>query len=98
MEEPIDFEQINCRTLTKQFQVYQKQHPKSQIKSVEEFAKNIEQNPSHYQPKTVQRAQKHLKTTAQPPPKEDKLQEKPDNIRLKYGSGVSFSIPSIHSE
>lgn len=97
MEEPMDFEQINCKTLTKQFQVYQKQYPKSQIKSVEEFAKNIEQNPSHYQPKTVQRAQKHLKTSAQPPPKEDS-QGKTDNIRVKYGGAVSFSIPSIYSE
>jgi hypothetical protein len=97
MEEPIDFENIKHKTLEKQFQAYQRQHPKSQLKTLQDFAMNIEQNPRHYQGKTVQRAKSYAEKNQKAPKEEQKETEteRPENIRLKYG--VSFCIPSVHS-
>ena len=51
-----DFEDIKGGSFSKQFKVYQKQHPKSLLKTIDEFSENILQNPHHYKELTVKRA------------------------------------------
>ena len=97
MEESIDFENIKHKTLDKQFSAYQKQHPKSQLKTLEDFAMNVKENPRHYQKHTVHRANKYANKTLKEPKQEQKETEtdRSENIRLKHC--VSFCIPSVHS-
>lgn len=51
-----DFEDPHWTTLARQFQAYRKQHPRSQITSIADFASNIINNPSHYKESTNKRA------------------------------------------
>jgi hypothetical protein len=89
-----DFENIEKGSFKTQFQMYQKQHPKSLIKTIEEFADKIVANPSHYQQSTVQRANNYIKAKNKPKSVSfEATEEKTENIRLKYGG--SFRIPSI---
>jgi len=56
MEEYQDFENAKWGTFSKQFKAYQAQHPKSNIKSINDFAAEVRQNPHHFQEHTVKRA------------------------------------------
>jgi len=58
----MNFEDIaHHKTFAKQFKAYQQQHPKSLLKTLDDFAKNVVENPRHYQPTTIKRATTHKK-------------------------------------
>ena len=94
----LDFENLKGGNFSKQFKVYQKQYPKSQIKTLEDFCKVITENPHHYQTKTVKRATSHQRKNAEVPKKETT-----DNVRLtiepeevpKPFKKITLTIPSI---
>ena len=53
---PINFEDVKWGTFKRQFTAYRKQHPKSRITTLGEFANDILVHPHHYQERTVKRA------------------------------------------
>ena len=56
-KETVDFEDEKWVTFQKQFNAYVKQYPKSLSTTLDAFADNIVQNPSHYKENTYKRAQ-----------------------------------------
>lgn len=82
----VDFEDISWGSFQKQFKAYKKQHPKSLLQSVEQFAKDIETHPHHYQARTVKRAIFYLKVL-------DRKHKKKE-----IGGGVASSTPEKSDE
>lgn len=61
-ESAINFEDSKWNTFHRQFKAYQKQHPRSLIKTLPDFAKNVLEYPHHYQERTQKRAESYRKT------------------------------------
>jgi hypothetical protein len=53
----VDFEDVKWGSFQKQFNAYLKQYPKTLSTTLDSFADNILQNPTHYQENTYKRAQ-----------------------------------------
>jgi hypothetical protein len=90
MEEYQDFENTKWGTLNKQFKAYQAQHPKSNIKSINDFAAEIRQNPHHFKEHTVKRAALYNKrqTKSKPQPKQSKTEEVGGKLSAKELHGL----------
>jgi len=84
-----DFENKKWGTFSKQFKAYQAQHPKSQLRSIKDFAENINQYPHHYKEHTQKRARQHLA-------KKSKQQSKPEEGGLLSAEELHDLIQSSY--
>jgi hypothetical protein len=84
--DPIHFEDIKWGTFKRQFTAYRASHPKSLITTLEDFAKDILEHPTHYQEHTVKRARFYTRVLARKSGENAASLAEPNQVRIKNGA------------